>query len=88
MLRRRALCRLPVILSPSPYPKGISSRRRTILVSPAARTKCEPSLRLAGQDAGHHGICPPNLGDAALKANRERQERRRPSDEGGACFVT
>jgi hypothetical protein len=51
-------------------PEGISSRRRTILASPAARTKCEPSLRLAGQDAGHHDICPPNLADAALKTNR------------------
>jgi len=40
----------------------------------------------AGQDAGRHGICPPNLADAALKANRERQERRRPSDKGGTGF--
>jgi hypothetical protein len=50
-------------------PEGISSRRRAILASPAACTKCDPSLRLAGQDAVTRGICPPNPADAGLKTN-------------------
>jgi len=69
-------------------PEGINSRQRKLRASPAARTKFEPSLRLAGQDAGHHGICPPNLGDDALKANRERQERRCPQTKAGRISMT